>query len=274
MPHQRTQPNTLTEPLAQRPPAGYGAAASSAADDSDAALAGDAGPQPSAKAGLPSRHLTLDELFTVKHGVAKGDAGSVGEQHLSYLCRAWEVNHLKPIYADDSKSTLVGGRVETFDTPYRRPVTLLGRSSPTLLFVFQASLTVAAFYFSTSALGIKAASAAPLSLFVSHLLTWLVVLVLSGGVMYRSYSLVDGMNTITRFTVKLSIAPHDQAVSFVQSSMASSISSSVSTRGSTLNKLMIGTSFSLGLGLFLKFMTLPDADRSWLTDVAASSATC
>ena len=265
------QSNSLTEPLASRPSADYGAAAvgdSDAAAIHPAATDSESQPVPGALNEPLSRRLSHSSLLTINDSLAHGDAASVGEEHLSYLCRAWEVNQLHPKYAADSDKT-IGGVVTRVDTDYRDPVKLLCLSAPAVLLAFQGSLFVACFYFSTEMLRFSAASAAPLSLFIAHFVTWMVVLTLSGGVMYRSYSLVDGLNTITRFTLKLSIPEHGRAVSFVQSNMASSISSTVSTRGSTLNKLMIGACFSLGLGLFLKFMTLPDTDRSWKTDLAA-----
>ena len=56
-----------------------------------------------------------------------------------------------------------------------------------------------------------------------------------------------------RFTFKLGIAGPEtvneqepKLATFLESNMASSISSTVSTRGTTLNKLMIGITFSLG----------------------------
>lgn len=63
---------------------------------------------------------------------------------------------------------------------------------------------------------------------------------------------------VTRFTVKLSTPKCD--TSFMESNVPCSISSSVSTRGSTLNKLMIAVTFCLGCCLFMKFS---QADTAW-----------
>jgi hypothetical protein len=59
----------------------------------------------------------------------------------------------------------------------------------------------------------------------------------------------DNLDTFVVFGLKRIVKPGP----FSSSNMPCSISSSVSSRGSTLNKIMIGASYSMGVSLFLKF---------------------
>ena len=198
------------------------------------------------------------DLFIIdKGGAVHGDAATVGEAHLSYLCRAWEVNACD-VWHEDSHVD-----VRPVPTTYEPPI----RGDAYIMAGVNLMLCIGSFYLLTEVLHVEPISAAPLCLFISHLGCWLLVSYTSGWVLYRSYSVADGLNVITRFTLKLSIPDAPDGTTFIQSNMASSISSTVSTRGSTLNKLMIGTGFSLGLGLFIKFMTLHT--RTWTTDMTA-----
>ena len=210
----------------------------------------------------PSLTLPPKQLLFIKDGTVQGDAATVGEAHLSYLCRAWEVNACDLTNVDQA-----GVRVWPQRTTYEAPVMWLGRGGPFLLAVFNVLLIVASFYLLTELFHVQVTSAVPLSLFISHLSSWVLVLSTSKLVLYRSYSIDDGLNTITRFTLKLSVPDSPDGTTFIQSNCPSSISSTVSTRGSTLNKLMIGVGFSLGLGLFIKFMAVPI--RTWITDMTA-----
>jgi len=73
--------------------------------------------------------------------------------------------------------------------------------------------------------------------------------------LYRSWSVTDGWNVMTRFTLKLGLS--DEQRTFLDSNMPCSISDSVSTRGTTLNKLMIGMCFTLAALLFIKYVQVP-----------------
>jgi len=94
-----------------------------------------------------------------------------------------------------------------------------------------------------------------------HITLYFVLLVSTHFALYKNASRTDGMNVINRVTVKV---PNQGSalVDFSQSGFPDSISSSVAGRGTSMNKIMVGIGYSLGLTLGAKFLFFlqPDID--------------
>jgi hypothetical protein len=177
--------------------------------------------------------------------MVQGDARTVGLHHISYLMRMWEVNQVYP-------NT---GVVVPDATPFGQNGPRWGADhwiGVVALVIFLACWLPLAFWIKLNRIDCTIISFA-----TAHLTLYLVVLCKTGLGLYQSWSIPDSFNTIARFTVKLNRCATNQV--FALSNYASSISSTVSTRGSTLNKMMIGVSYSVGGSLFIKFVQLePD----------------
>lgn len=173
-----------------------------------------------------------------------GDVASVSERHISYLIRQWEVN--RPEFDPQQRSARVHKSVSKFEPAVPYSQIIVGVLAALVFCVVWIPMEAKQVLTPVDRVVI-AFAAAHVTLYI------LVFASTSGFAMFRAWSFVDGLNSVTRFTVKLD---NDLAglLPFHESFMPSSISSSVSTRGTTLNKLMIGVSYSLSVGLFVKFV--------------------
>jgi hypothetical protein len=226
--------------------------------------------QKTATSTSSSNSKRADKYFSIGvNGVVKGTPKTVGEKHISYFLRQWEVNEVT--LHDRASTDKNNNNVRTALLDKAELLAATDEKPPGFIYSianpffshrygseFPAYSVVLVFllvFFTLPLIltNVDAISTTCVALFIAHLVTYLIVFWSTGFALYASYSCIDGLNTITRFTVKLPSADPELRT-FLESNFPSSISSSVSTRGSTLNKLMIGVSFSLGLGLFLKFI--------------------
>ncbi len=202
---------------------------------------------------LTEQSIPLTDRLKIVRGMVRGRSATVSEAHISYLLREWEINLLQ--FKESTSVTIRPIEVEfqPNDKPWRSACYELHRYWPGWLGVVAALSFIATFCFCNQ-WEMERIDLAIISMLLSHAILYVVILASSGLSLYRSWSVHDGFNTITRFTVKLSMGSHGEKERFPDSNMPCSISSSVSTRGSTLNKLMNGMSYSLGFGLFIKFV--------------------
>jgi len=81
---------------------------------------------------------------------------------------------------------------------------------------------------------------------ITHIITFLITVISTNLFVARSLSITDGLNVMALFNYGKELKDGEHF------GFHDSISSTVSVRGSTLNKLMVGTSYSIGLRCFLK----------------------
>jgi len=194
----------------------------------------------------------VEQSFLIDKGMASGDIGTISIQQLSALIRASEVNG----YAENSQAF----EINTKFYDIRSTVSQTTRDRSPKIFgwllaegVIQGVLMLILFLSSFSRLrdSFDGVSSTIGAAFVAHTITYLVVWGSTGFKMYMTTSIDDGLNLVTRASVKI---PWKYMSTFPHSGVASSISSSVSSRGTSLNKLMIGVGFSIGLGCWIKFI--------------------
>lgn len=214
--------------------------------------------------------LVETHCMKIEHGLISGDTRFVGERHISYLLRQFEVNTWFPCKKPDETATAEESApatkfehkrafgIEQESASYANAVQFLGLQPQFILGAFMFLVFLLVYLPMHYHSEWNDMDCSIMALVFSHVLGYLLVLfsMLDGKSsfgLYRSWSCVDGLNMITRFTVKLGLVDN---VDFCNSNMPCSVSSSVSTRGTTLNKLMLTMSTSIGVGLFLKFIQL------------------
>jgi len=196
----------------------------------------------------------LNKAFRVVRGLAEGDTSATTERHVSLLMRQWEVQLVADCKARHRHIMPLPG-CKFKEEPVKNGPALLGAGGAVLFLAMYFTLVLCT--------PVPRIDSALIALYFAVLVLYFVIFWQTGWGLYRSWSAVDGFNTVTRFTFKLGLARGN--TTFPRSNMPSSISSSVSTRGSSLNKLMISVSWILGMGLCLKFLLLNEEVASWET---------
>jgi len=170
-----------------------------------------------------------------------GDMKGVSEFQIDYLIQTWETFWYNNIEGEVTWATKGEGPKGFYKARLWPPLIVV--------FVFAISLILSSRTILNQS-GFKLDCSHICAGFLwAHLCSWFLVWITSSQSVQRVMTRSDGLDTYVVFGLKRKI----KSGPFLTSNMPCSISSSVSSRGSTLNKIMIGASYSIGISLFIKF---------------------
>lgn len=131
---------------------------------------------------LPAHEM--GPLYISAKGNTTGDTRAASERHISYLIRQWELR-----YGNFVKDEVIAKDTKFYEGHNPKWIGLIGVVSFLLVWLLLDQVP---------GVNWKRIDVTITALFLAHLLCWAIVFISTGGALYRSWSVIDGFNTITR----------------------------------------------------------------------------